>query len=96
MNRLKVGVVGGAGYVGGEAIRLLISHPYCELTFVSSRSQAGKYVYDVHSDLRGWTELQFTDQYIQSVDVVFLCMGHGQSKNIWPKPISRMTVSSLI
>lgn len=77
--KITVGVIGGAGYTGGEAIRLLMNHPYAELKFVHSRSNAGNLVSDVHADLTGDTTLRFTDS-IQHVNVIFLCLGHGESK----------------
>lgn len=77
--KITVGVIGGAGYTGGEAMRLLINHPYAELKFVHSRSNAGNLLSDVHADLTGDTTLRFTDA-IQHVDVIFLCLGHGESK----------------
>lgn len=78
-NKVSVGIIGGAGYTGGEAIRLLINHPNVELKFVHSRSNAGNLLSDVHADLTGDTELKFTDS-LQTVDVIFLCLGHGESK----------------
>ncbi|HNC31239.1 MAG TPA: N-acetyl-gamma-glutamyl-phosphate reductase, partial [Cyclobacteriaceae bacterium] len=77
--KITVGVIGGAGYTGGEAIRLLINHPNAELKFVHSRSNAGNLLSDVHADLTGDTDLRFTDS-LQNADVVFLCLGHGESK----------------
>lgn len=79
MKRIKVGIVGGAGYTGGETIRLILNHPAAELQFVHSRSNAGNPLYHAHPDLIGETELTFTDS-LQDVDVVFLCLGHGESK----------------
>jgi N-acetyl-gamma-glutamyl-phosphate reductase len=79
-NRVRAGIIGGAGYTGGEAIRLLLNHPYADLTFVHSRSNAGNPLHAVHSDLIGETDLKFTDSLLQDVDVVFLCLGHGESK----------------
>jgi len=76
---IKAGIIGGAGYTGGELIRVLLNHPDCDIAFVHSRSQAGKPVHHVHSDLIGETGLKFTDRYNQAVDVVFLCLGHGES-----------------
>lgn len=78
--KIKVGVIGGAGYTGGETIRLLLNHPEAELVFVHSRSNAGNPLYSAHSDLKGDTELKFTGTISQDVDVVFLCLGHGESK----------------
>lgn len=78
--RIRAGVVGGAGYTGGEAIRLLLNHPNAELVFVHSRSNAGNTLYSVHADLQGDTTLTFTDTLRNDVDVIFLCLGHGESK----------------
>lgn len=80
MNKIKVGIVGGAGYTGGELIRILINHPQAEIIFVNSNSNAGNPVYTVHTDLFGETELQFTDELSQKIDVLFLCVGHGAAK----------------
>lgn len=78
-NKIRVGIVGGAGYTGGETIRLLLHHPDVVLHFVHSRSNAGKALYAVHPDLLGETDLFFSDA-ITDVDVIFLCLGHGESK----------------
>jgi len=78
--KIKVGIIGGAGYTGGELIRLLINHPAAELSFIHSRSNAGKPVYTVHQDLFGDTELKFTGELSNEADVLFLCLGHGESK----------------
>lgn len=80
MNKIKAGIIGGAGYTGGETIRLLINHPNVELTFVHSRSNAGNALHVVHPDLAGETDLKFTDSLSEKIDVVFLCLGHGESK----------------
>lgn len=79
-NKIRVGITGGAGYTGGETIRLLINHPQVELVFVHSRSNAGKPLFAVHSDLVGETELKFSESLKQNIDVLFLCLGHGESK----------------
>lgn len=79
-NHIKVGIIGGAGYTGGELIRLLVNHPYVAVSFIHSRSNAGKPVYSVHEDLIGETDWQFTGELSQDVDVVFLCVGHGEAK----------------
>jgi N-acetyl-gamma-glutamyl-phosphate reductase len=79
-NKVSVGIIGGAGYTGGETIRLLLNHPNTELKFVHSRSNAGNVLSAVHADLAGDTELKFTDSFQQDVDVIFLCLGHGESK----------------
>lgn len=76
---IRAGIIGGAGYTGGELIRLLINHPEAELTFVQSRSQAGKPLTAVHHDLLGETSLKFTSEVNYDIEVLFLCMGHGAS-----------------
>ncbi len=81
MEKIKVGIIGGAGYTGGELLRILINHPQAEVVFVNSQSQAGKPVYKTHTDLLGETELLFSDSLdFSAVDVFFLCSGHGQSR----------------
>ena len=77
---IKVGIIGGAGYTGGELIRLLIHHPDTTVSFIHSRSNAGKSVHHVHQDLIGETDLIFTDELNDGIDVLFLCLGHGESK----------------
>jgi N-acetyl-gamma-glutamyl-phosphate reductase len=76
---IKVGIVGGAGYTGGELIRLLIHHPLVKVSFIHSRSNAGKPVYSVHQDLLGDTDLVFTNELHDDIDVLFLCVGHGEA-----------------
>lgn len=78
---IKVGILGAAGYTGGELIRLLINHPQAEIVFANSESNAGNKVYDVHEGLIGETELEFTSEMpFDQVDVVFFCFGHGKSE----------------
>ncbi len=82
---IKVGIIGGAGYTGGELIRLLIHHPEVSVSFIHSRSNAGKPVHSVHQDLVGDTDLKFSDSPSLGggwgeADVLFLCLGHGESK----------------
>ena len=78
---IKVGVLGAAGYTGGELIRLLLNHPGAEIVFANSESNAGNLVSDVHEGLVGETDLTFTDQMpFEQVDVVFFCFGHGKSE----------------
>jgi len=79
-SKLKAGIIGAAGYTGGEMLRLLLNHPKVEVIFAQSRSQAGKPITDVHSDLIGETKLSFSDDFTQPVDVLFLCLSHGESK----------------
>jgi N-acetyl-gamma-glutamyl-phosphate reductase len=80
MKKIKVGIVGGAGYTGGELIRILINHPAAEIVSVHSKSNAGKYLYDVHADLLGETKQKFSGKLNDKIDVMFLCVGHGEAK----------------
>ena len=75
----KIGIVGAAGYTGGELLRILVNHPDVHLTCILSNSQAGKLISDVHTDLLGSTHLRFSKD-LTPVDVLFLCSGHGESK----------------
>lgn len=78
---IKVGILGAAGYTGGELIRLLVNHPEAEIVFANSESNAGNPVADVHEGLYGDTGLVFTDSMpFGKVDVVFFCFGHGKSR----------------
>ena len=78
---MKVGILGAAGYTGGELIRLLLNHPEAEIVFANSESNAGNLVSDVHEGLVGDTDLRFTEQMpFEQVDVVFFCFGHGKSE----------------
>lgn len=76
---IKVGIVGSAGYTGGELIRLLIFHPEVEIIFAHSNSNAGNPVSQVHTDLLGVTDLKFSDSLSKNIDVLFLCVGHGDA-----------------
>lgn len=78
--KIKVGIVGGAGYAAGELIRILLHHEYAELSSIVSTSNAGNAVSRVHDDLVGDTELRFASELGGGEDVVFLCLGHGHSK----------------
>ena len=75
----KIGIVGAAGYTGGELLRILVNHPDVHLTCILSNSQAGKLISDVHTDLLGSTYLRFSKN-LTPIDVLFLCSGHGESK----------------
>lgn len=78
---IKIGILGAAGYTGGELIRILLNHPEAEIVFANSESNAGNLVSDVHEGLIGDTDLCFTDQMpFDKVDVVFFCCGHGKSE----------------
>lgn len=81
MSKIRIGILGAAGYTGGELIRLLLNHPEAEIVFANSESNAGNPVTDVHEGLYGDTDLKFTsDMPFDAVDVVFFCFGHGKSE----------------
>jgi len=78
---IRIGILGAAGYTGGELIRVLLNHPQVEIVFANSESNAGNPVSDVHEGLIGETDLKFTDEMpFDQVDVVFFCFGHGKSE----------------
>ena len=80
MKKIRIGSTGGAGYTGGELIRILLNHPNAEIVFVQSGSNAGKPGSAIHQDLAGDTELHFTDSLSRDIDVLFLCVGHGEAR----------------
>ncbi len=80
MQKVNIGIIGGAGYTGGELLRVLLRHPNAYITFVHSTSNAGEPVIKVHADLVGDTELKFAANIDQNIDVLFLCVGHGDAK----------------
>lgn len=82
MNHTKVraGIIGGAGYTGGELARLLVNHPNVDIAFVQSGSNAGNPLHKVHADLFGETDLSFSAQHHFDIDVLFFCAGHGEAK----------------
>ncbi|MDO6596241.1 N-acetyl-gamma-glutamyl-phosphate reductase [Oceanihabitans sp. 2_MG-2023] len=80
MKNISVGIIGGAGYTAGELIRLLLQHPKANINFIYSTSNAGNKLYKVHQDLIGSTNLEFTNKINAEIDVLFLCLGHGNSK----------------
>jgi len=77
---IRAGIVGAAGYTGGELIRILLRHPEVNIAFAQSKSQAGKAVSSVHQDLLGETDLKFSDDGSPDIDELFLCVGHGDAK----------------
>ena len=79
MQKINIGIVGGAGYTGGELLRVLLRHPNAHISFVHSTSSAGELVSKVHADLLGDTPLKFTSTLDQHIDVLFLCVGHGDA-----------------
>ncbi len=81
-NKIKIGIVGGAGYTAGELLRVLIHHPKSEIKFVHSSSNSGNPIVNVHSGLIGDTDLLFSSELnFDDIDVLFLCSAHGDSKN---------------
>lgn len=80
MQKIKAGIIGGAGYTGGELIRILINHPNAEIAFVQSKSNAGNVLSKVHEDLAGETSLTFSACHHFDIDVLFFCAGHGEAK----------------
>lgn len=79
---VKAGIVGAAGYTGGELIRLLLRHPNAAIRFAHSKSNAGKAIHSVHRDLVGETDLHFAENLdLAELDVLFLCLGHGEARN---------------
>jgi N-acetyl-gamma-glutamyl-phosphate reductase len=79
MQKLNIGIVGGAGYTGGELVRILLHHPNVEIKFLHSTSSAGQLVSSVHTDLLGDTNLVFTNKIQDTIDILFLCLGHGEA-----------------
>ena len=80
MQKVNIGIIGGAGYTGGELLRVLLRHPNAHITFVHSTSSAGELLSKVHADLVGDTDLKFVSTLDQNIDVLFLCVGHGDAK----------------
>jgi len=90
--KIRAGIVGGAGYTGGEMLRILVNHPIVDIVFVHSNSNAGNLISDVHTDLFGDTDLRFTGELSSEIDVLFLCVGHGDAK----KFLAANTINSSI
>jgi N-acetyl-gamma-glutamyl-phosphate/LysW-gamma-L-alpha-aminoadipyl-6-phosphate reductase len=86
---MRIGIIGGTGYVGGELLRLLLMHPQVEVTMVTSRQSAGEFIFNVHPNLRGLTQLKFVPQDMaelqKNCDIVFTATPHGGSVNLVPK-----------
>lgn len=79
---IKTGIIGGAGYTAGELIRILLRHPNAKISFIHSNSQSGKPISSIHTDLLGDTQLYFTSEISEEVDVYFICRGHGKTKEL--------------
>lgn len=84
-NKINICIAGGTGYTAGELIRILLNHPYANITSVLSTTSAGTKLYDVHSDLLGETEMVFSTEPSTDTDLVFLCLGHGISREFLDK-----------
>jgi len=86
---MRIGIIGGSGYVGGELLRLLLLHPHVEVTMVTSRQSAGEYIFNIHPNLRGLTQLKFVPQDLNELqkncDIVFTATPHGGSVNLVPQ-----------
>lgn len=80
IKKINIGIVGGAGYTAGELLRISLYHPNINIDFVYSTSMAGEPIYKAHQDLLGTTDLTFSGEINKDVDVIFLCLGHGNSK----------------
>ena len=91
-SKIKIGIIGGAGYTGGELFRILVNHPNAVIQFVHSNSNAGNPVWKVHTDLIGSTDLVFSGTLSNDIDVLFLCLGHGDAV----KFLSENTIDSHI
>jgi N-acetyl-gamma-glutamyl-phosphate reductase len=80
MKKIRIGITGGAGYTGGELIRILLGHPHADIIFVQSRSHAGQPLSAVHQDLQGDTDLVFSESLSEEIDLLYLCIGHGEAE----------------
>ena len=80
MSNIKVGIMGAAGYTGGELLRVLLHHPQVDLAFAHSKSNAGNLIASVHRDLSGDTDLRFSSDHQADADLWFLCVGHGEAR----------------
>lgn len=77
---ISAGIIGGAGYTGGELVRLLLNHPGASIAFVQSKSNGGQLLSKVHQDLEGDTDMLFSSEHHTDIDVLFFCAGHGEAK----------------
>ena len=96
---VNVGIIGGAGYTAGELLRILIWHPQANISFVQSTSHMGHPITDVHRDLLGDTDLEFSKADYSNIDVIFICSGHGKTKlfledNELPKSVKIIDLST--
>lgn len=88
---MKIGIIGGSGYVGGELLRLLLNHPKIEVSMVTSRKYVGDFIFNIHPNLRGITQLKFVPQDLTQIqkncDIVFTATPHGSAVKIVPELI---------
>lgn len=89
-NKVRAGIIGGAGYTGGEMIRILINHPAAGISYVHSKSNADRFLYEVHEDLVGETDQKFDAEWNSDIDVLFLCVGHGEAKKFLEEHAGRL------
>lgn len=80
MKKIRIGISGGAGYTGGELIRILLHHRNAELVFIQSKSHSGQFLSEVHHDLAGESDFRFSETISQNIDILFLCVGHGEAR----------------
>ena len=84
-NKINICIAGGTGYTAGELLRILLNHPYANITSVLSTTSAGVKLYDIHTDLLGETNMVFSAEPSKETDLVFLCLGHGISREFLEK-----------
>ena len=86
---MRIGIIGGTGYVGSELLRLLLVHPQAEVTMVTSRQSAGEFIFNQHPNLRGITQLKFVPMDMvelqKNCDLIFTATPHGGSVTLVPK-----------
>ena len=89
---MKIGIIGGSGYTGGELLRLLLRHPNAEIVTVTSEANVGKKLSSVHPNLRGVTDMKFASRKdLDSYDLLFVCTPHGVSMNHMPEYLEKAT-----
>ena len=96
---IRVGVIGGSGYTGGELLRLFTMHPQVKVTVVTSRALDGRPIIDTHRFLKGFYDLKFENidprAVAERVDIVFLAVPHGAAMKLVPELIDRVKVIDL-
>ena len=85
MKKIRTVVIGASGYIGGEAVRLLLAHPDVELVAVTANENAGKRLDEIQPNLRGFTELSYTKDYPEDADAYVLSLPHGGAMDVIPK-----------